>query len=266
ASTMPPRPLGETARSKDYRLIRKLGSGTYGEVWLAEDRNGLQVAIKKLFRSVDDEEGKRELRVLALIKNLRHPSGLATHRFWQESGQLWIVMELADDTVYDRYTEYRDQGEPGIPVDKLLGYIRDAAEALDYMHAHHVQHRDVKPKNLLLQGDRVKVGDFGLVRQAGDGRLESATLCGTPDYMAPEAWRYQFSNSSDQYGLAVTYVHMRCGEIPFKAEGVPDIARAHLEDEADLAWLPQGEKEVLRRALDRDPEKRYPSCRAFALA
>ncbi len=266
ASTMAPKPAGETARSKDYRLIRKLGSGTYGEVWLAEDRNGLQVAIKKLFRSVDDAEGKRELRVLALIKNLRHPFVLATQSFWQESGQLWIVMELADGTIFDRFKEHRDRGEPGIPVDKLLGYVRDAAEALDFMHAHHVQHRDVKPKNLLLQGDRVKVGDFGLVREAGNGQLETATLCGTPDYMAPEAWRYQFSNAGDQYGLAVTYFQMRCGEIPFKAEGVPDIARAHLEDEPDLAWLPPREKDVLRKALARDPDERYPSCRAFAFA
>src|SRR6202047_2755416 len=146
-----------------YRLIEPIGSGGFGEAWKCEAPGGLYKAIKFVFGNINslDVEGARaeqELHALQRIKSVRHPFILSLDRIEVVEGELVIVMELADKSLYDVFVEYQAAGLVGIPRDDLLRYCRDAAEALDHMiQKHNLQHLDIKPRNLFLISDRVKV-------------------------------------------------------------------------------------------------------------
>src|SRR5437879_422401 len=156
-----------------YRLIERLGSGGFGEVWKCEAPGGLFKAIKFVFGNlnsldVDGVRAEQEQKSLNRVKEVRHPFVLSMDRIEVVGGELVIVMELADRSLHDAFEECLSAGLVGVPRDTLLRYIRDAAEGLDHMNdKHNLQHLDIKPRNLFLVSDRVKVGDFGLVKQLG---------------------------------------------------------------------------------------------------
>jgi serine/threonine protein kinase len=202
------------------------------------------------------------LQSLELIKKLRHPFLLATHQYWLTGDRLFIVMELADGTLRDRLRECVKANLPGIPLEEMLSYLDQAARALDFLHSRDVLHRDIKPENILLLEGYVKVGDFGLARGVVEAQ-QSVTGAGTPRYMAPEVWRGQACQQSDQYSLALTYLDL-LGIWPFGGQNMADVLMAHLYSEPNLTTLPRAEQPVLLRALAKDPAGRYPSCRAFA--
>ncbi len=269
--TLHEKPISMVASSMadHYRFIRPLGSGTYGEVWLAEAPGGVEVAIKRLFRSIQDAEGKRELQVLELIKRLRHPFLLLTHAYFEQEGRLCIVMELADSSLRDRLKACRKEGLSGIPRDEILSYMKESAEALDYLHSKKIQHRDIKPENILLVEGHVKVADFGLARESKGHQEQEysiASFCGSPHYIAPEVWAQQITPRSDQYSLAISYVELKTGQRPFAGSSFQDIMFAHLESDPALGGLAAQEQEVLRKALSKDPADRYETCREMVLA
>src|SRR5436305_144335 len=204
-----------------YRLIEPLGSGGFGEVWKCEAPGGLFKAIKLVYGNLHslDVEGARaeqERTALDRVKEVRHPFVLSLERIEEVEGELVIVMELADKSLHDLYVECQSAGLVGIPRDDLLRYMRDTAEGLDYMNEkHNLQHLDVKPRNLFLQGDRVKVADFGLVKH-----LERASASGilgavTPLYAPPETFTNKISGRIDQYSLAIVYHELLTGTRPF---------------------------------------------------
>ncbi len=277
--TRPPRPAGHRDTvpgaqtnaenvllvAEGYKLLRRIGRGQYGEVWLAEAPGGVRVAIKRIFRALDDEATLRESQSLELLKSLNHPYLLQTHAYWPLDDRLVIVMELADGTLGGRFRECREAGLPGIPPDELLAYFEQAATALDYLHGQNVVHRDVKPENLLVLKGFAKVGDFGLARIMENSSV-NATLCGTPSFMAPETWTGHLSVHMDQYSLAAAYFQMRTGRPVFPGPDQYQLARQHLEDAPDLAPLNGPEARALLRALSKKPEDRFPSCKAFVKA
>ncbi|MCI0455999.1 MAG: bifunctional serine/threonine-protein kinase/formylglycine-generating enzyme family protein, partial [Gemmataceae bacterium] len=254
------------AGGQGYQKLARLGSGQYGEVWRARAPGGVEVAIKIVFRSADHESSQRELKALEKIRQLRHPFLLQTHQYQAEQDHLVIVMELADGSLSDRFQECKAQGLSGIPVDELVTYFGQAAEALDYLHSQHVSHRDIKPHNLLMLHGYAKVADFGLARGQDKALDDASVICGTPHFMAPEAWRQKVSLHSDQYSLAATYVEMRLGHHLFPGEALYEVAHHHFTSEPDLDPLPAAEQAVLKRALAKEPDQRFPTCVAFAQA
>ncbi|MBN9517869.1 protein kinase [bacterium] len=249
-----------------YELVRQLGRGTFGEVWLArKNPSGIEKAVKVLHQPADQDSAKRELRSLELIKNLRHPYLLATEDFWVGSNKLYVVTELADNSLRGRLKESQAAGLPGLPLAELLVYLRESAEGLDFLHTSQITHRDVKPDNILVVNRHAKVADFGLVRRQ-EQAVESVSFAGTPAFMAPEIWLGEGGPASDQYALAVTYVELRQGKTPF-AFATDGVMAAHIEgkftfDEA----VGEAERVVLRKAMARSPADRYPTCTAFAEA
>src|SRR5882757_6096455 len=115
-----------------YRLIERLGGGGFGEVWKAEAPGGLHKAIKFVFGDLgatgeDGHRAEQELKALSRVKTVRHPYILTLERYDIIDGQLIIVMELADRSLWDRFKECRTQGLPGIPREELLQYMEEAA-------------------------------------------------------------------------------------------------------------------------------------------
>jgi hypothetical protein len=255
-----------------YRLIEPLGSGGFGEVWKCEAPGGLIKAIKFVYGNLnsldmDAVRAEQEMQALQRIKEVRHPFICSLDRIEVVGGELVIVMELAEKTLHDLFTECQAAGLIGIPRDDLLRYLRDAAEALDHMQdKHKLQHLDIKPRNLFLISDRVKVADFGLVKHLE--RLSGSNLLGgvTPLYAAPETFNGKISDRSDQYSLAIVYQELLTGHRPFIGKNVRQLAQAHLQGEPDVRALPEAERPVVRRALAKDPAERFPSCLAFIRA
>ncbi|HEX4591313.1 MAG TPA: protein kinase, partial [Gemmataceae bacterium] len=191
-----------------YRLIEPLGAGGFGEVWKCRAPGGLLKAIKFVYGNLDSEDidavrAEQEDKALKRVLDVRHPFVLSNERIDKsDDGELMIVMELADRSLHDLFVEWQGKELPGIPRVDLLRYLADAADGLDFMiEKHNLQHLDVKPRNLFLVSDRVKVADFGLVKSLE--RSSSSGIMGgvTPIYAAPETFKGRISRNSDQYSL-----------------------------------------------------------------
>jgi serine/threonine protein kinase len=253
-------PIAKSEPIPGYRVCECLGTGGCGEVWKAEAPGGLTKAIKFVYGYHNEKRAAIELKALERIREVRHPFLLSLERIEVVNSQLVIVTELADGSLRERFTECRREGRPGIPRSELIRYLRDAADALDYMSEQHsLQHLDVKPENLLLLSKRIKVADFGLVKNF---RHVTASLMGglTPLYAAPEVFHGSPSKCSDQYSLAVVYQELLTGLLPFQADSPAELTLLHLNESPDLSSLPESDRPVIARALAKDPANRYPSC------
>jgi len=254
-----------------YRLLDRLGGGGFGEVWRAVAPGGMVKAIKFVYGDLshagdNGQRAEQELKAMKRVLQVRHPYILSLERFDIIDGQLMIVMELADRNLWDRYKECRAQGQPGIPREELLRYMEESAEALDLMnHEYQLQHLDIKPQNLFLVGNHVKVADFGLVKDL-EGSQASVTGGITPVYAAPETFDGKVSRFSDQYSLAIVYQELLTGVRPFSGSNVRQLILQHLQAMPNVAPLPEAEQPVIARALSKRPEERYPSCREMVQA
>jgi serine/threonine protein kinase len=248
----------------NYSRIRLIGRNL-GEVWAGEGPGGIPVAITIIPRLGDQEEVEGQQQTLAMAVRLHHPYLLRTLACWQLQDCLVIVTELAEGSLRDRLQVYRQAGLPGVPAGELLRYVRDTAEALDYLHGKHVIHGDIKPDHLFLVQGQAKVGHLELARLSQRIRLgRTGGFGGTPFYLAPEAWHGNVSKYTDQYALAMTYAELRRGVHPFEGRrSLLEVWFAHTGGVSDLAPMPAGEQAVVRKALAQDPGQRYGSCLAF---
>ena len=249
-----------------YVLRNKLGAGGYGEVWLADAPGGLKKAIKFVHGSIEGNRAGGELKSLQRIRQVNHPFILSLERIEVIQGQLIIVTELAQGSLHDRFVEFRQKGFVGIARERLIGYMRDTADGLDFLcQQHDLQHLDVKPANLLLVADRVKVADFGLIK---DIQSNSLSVMGglTPTYAAPEMFDGRPGRFSDQYSLAIVYQELLTGTLPFRGRTTAQLANEHLHKAPNLEAIPLLERPVLSKALAKKPQLRFNDCREFVNA
>ncbi|MBX9628636.1 MAG: serine/threonine protein kinase, partial [Gemmataceae bacterium] len=249
-----------------YRLVARLGAGATGVVWEAVGPGGFPSALK--FTRLGAKRA-HELGSLELVRGLRHAHLLPVFGAWERDGYLVVGMELADETLADRLARATASGLPGIPFPELVEYMGQAARGIDYLNGPGrpgggpgVRHCDIKPQNLLLVGDTVKVGDFGLARTDSEPGSDSARESLTPAFAAPELARNRPTDRSDQYSLAVTYVLLRGGRLPF-AGTAWSMLMDHAATPPDLSMLPVSERPVVARALAKRPEDRWADCRQF---
>lgn len=249
-----------------YRLTHRISAGGTSEVWAAEAPGDLPKAIKIVRNRAGWRRADEEFAALERMQRVRHPFLLSLERIEWVGQQLLIVTELADESLQSCQERARRQGRRGQPRRQLLDRLRDAAEALDFLaDAHGLQHLDVKPENLLLLAGRAKLGDFGLVRSFQ--APEPAHPAGlTPLYAAPELFAGAPHRHSDQYSLAIVFQQLLTGRLPFRGESLRELARQHWHAAPDLSDLSPGDRDVVARALSKDPARRFPSCRDLVAA
>jgi serine/threonine protein kinase len=249
-----------------YCLARFLGRGGFGEVWEATAPDRGAVALKFLPCKTPAQVA-RESRSIQSIRQLRHPNLVGIGSVWCVPGYLVFAMELADGTLQDLLEVYENEYGTPIALDHLLPLLGQAAEALDFLNSrrhefrgHRVawQHCDVKPSNLLLFGDTLKLSDFSLTSPLTLS-LGTQTRQGTPAYMAPEVFQGRLSDRTDQYALAVSYCLARGGRLPFRGRSIA-CAGEEVRRPPDLTMLPEAERPIVARALAPAPPDRWPSC------
>jgi serine/threonine protein kinase len=250
-----------------YVLIDRLGRGGFGEVWKCEAPGGFLKAVKFVYGDLDSTDevrpAEQELKSLGRVKDIRHPYILTLERYDIIDGQLMVVMELADRNLWDRFRECRMLGQSGIPRAELLQYLTETAEALDLMNDRYkLQHLDIKPQNLFLVYDHVKVADFGLAK-AFEGSVAAVTGGVTPVYAAPETFQGEVSRFSDQYSLAIVFQELLTGVRPFNGANTKQLLLQHLREPPDLSALPEYDRAIIGRALQKEPNDRWPSCKEF---
>lgn len=191
----------------------------------------------------------------------------ASRQVISDVGCIIVAMELADGSLLDLLGKYREAtGDPIVP-DVLCLYLAQAAQALDFLNGHNhqfqgqrvgFQHCDIKPSNLLLFDDVIKVCDFGLATATG-AMVRMHRRAGTLQFAPPEVFQGRLSDWTDQYSLGVTYVHLRTGQLPFS--DTPDsFHRDYIRSAPDLSMLPEAERPIIARALSPTPQNRWPSC------
>ncbi len=258
-----------------YRLIEPLGRGGFGEVWKCEAPGGLFKAVK--FVPNEDEQGgaaNQERQALQLVKTIRHPFILSLDRVEVVEDVLVIVMELADKSLHSLLGECQGRNLPGIPREELLGYLLEAAEALDWMNfGHGLQHLDIKPHNLFLVSNHLKVADFGLVDRLSDmEKSHPAQRQGgmTPLYAAPELLRGTVGRHCDQYSLAIVYQQLLTGTVPFWCQNMYQLMLLHLTGQPNLTPLPAEDRPVVARCCPKVPtsasRRAWTSCKRWSAA
>jgi len=239
-----------------YRLDALIARGGMGVVYRATHL-GLErpVALKVIARELADREGFRErfLRESRLAASLDHPAVVPVFDSREVDGELIVAMRLVAGGDLRRTIDREGPLAPARAI-ALLGQV---AAALDAAHAAGIVHRDVKPHNVLVEGDRAFLSDFGLAKALGDsGVVSGASVVGTAEYMSPEQWRGgAVGPPADVYSLGCVLYEALTGIAPF--------ARKEADTEPEM---PVGLDAVIERAVSKDPAERYPSAGALIAA
>jgi serine/threonine protein kinase, bacterial len=272
-------PLNQGDVFAGYTIVRQLGSGGMGEVYLAQHprlprRDALKVLPATL--TTDQEYRQRLSREADIAAELWHPHIVGIHDRGEYEGQLWLSMDYVEGT--DAAELLRTRYPSGMPKAEVFEIITAVADALDYAHLRGLLHRDVKPANILLteadhRGRRILLADFGIAREIGDisGLTATNMVVGTTAYTAPEQLMgSDIDGRADQYALGCSAFHLLTGAAPYQNSNAAVVITQHLsapppqigERRPDLADL----NEVMTRVLAKDPGDRYSSCSDFATA
>jgi eukaryotic-like serine/threonine-protein kinase len=258
-------PLIDTLFDGRYRIVRKIGAGGMANVYLAEDQElGRRVAIKILNdrHANDDQFVERFRREAKNAAALSHPNIVSIYDRGEAEGTYYIAMEFLDG----RSLKELIVGRGPAPVNVAVEYARQILSALRFAHRHGIVHRDIKPHNVLVDGEgRVKVTDFGIARAGASQMTEAGSIVGTAQYLSPEQARGgNVDQRSDLYSLGVVLYELLTGESPFDGDTPVEIAMKHLSQVPEPPSthrpdLPRALDQVVMRALAKNPEDRYQS-------
>ncbi|HET9990221.1 MAG TPA: serine/threonine-protein kinase, partial [Kofleriaceae bacterium] len=238
----------------DYVIVRELGHGAMGQVYLAEDAVlARPIAIKFTGADPDPSARQRFLMEARAIARIQHPNVVAIYRVGELGDQPYIVSELV------RGSSLAALARP-LPWARVLPIAIDLARGLAAAHRNGVVHCDIKPANIMLTEDGVaKLVDFGLARIHGNDE-QAGAIVGTPDYMAPEVWGGSApTRRSDVYSLGAVIFELLAGSPPFGSIEPSELARAVREQDAPALAAEPRVAALVARCLVRDPAQRFAS-------
>jgi serine/threonine-protein kinase len=268
-------PLVSGAMAAGFSIVRPLGCGQIGELYLVEHprlprRHALEILPVDL--SADPEYRERFNRESDLAAALWHPHIVSLHDRGESEGQLWLSMDYVDGA--DAAQLLTDTYPDGMPPDAAVQIVSAIADALDYAHDHGLLHRYVKPSNILITDRRrILLAGFGVAQRLDDinSLTQTNKTAGTVSYAAPEQLMGDsIDGRADQYALAGTAFHLLTGSPPFAHTNPAVVIGKHLSEppprlgdvRPELAYL----SEPFARALAKAPGDRFPRCQDFAKA
>ncbi len=263
--------IGEHIHS--YQINAHLGQGGMGNVFRATDSMlGREVALKMLHPQLTSqpqflERFKKEARVLA---QLLHPNIAVIYNFIEQHDNHYMVMEYVEGTSLDDLLKIHK----ALPVQFVVPVFIQALEGLQHAHKKNIFHRDIKPSNLMLTEDGVlKLMDFGIAKVAGEQKMTQVNkIVGTVEFMAPELIEGKTASvSSDIYAMGVTLYELVSGKLPFESDTDYNLMQAILKKKIKPpdrlnASVPKALSDIILKALEKNPEHRYQTARAFQQA
>ncbi len=256
----------------DYEIVRETGRGAMSTVYEATDRrDGRTVALKVLHApatlSLPQQQSliARLGREARLVARLSHPNIVRILDVGEEGGRHFLAME------YLRGTTLRERLDRGpLSLTEASHTLDQIADALDAIHAQKIVHRDIKPSNVMLLPEGVvKLMDFGIARQGDDTTItQTGMIVGSPAYMAPEQIRGENGDpASDLWALGVLLYEMLSGHSPWSGGSIPAVLYKVTHDAPPpIPGLSPQVQQVLRRAMDKNPARRYRTASDFAAA
>ncbi len=243
-----------------YTLIREVGRGGMGAVWLGRDTVlGRDVALKRigLMPGASSPDLQRAAREARLAARLNHPHVVAVFDLAEDGDETWLVMEYVEGITLSAFV----RRDGALTPDEAAPWVRQAADALAAAHEAGIIHRDVKPSNMLLtRGGDVKITDFGIARAEADASLtQTGLVTGSPAYLAPEiASGATATEASDVWSLGATLYHLLAGQPPYDVnENLMGALYKIVHEEpprlADAGWLAP----ALEHTMAREPDDRW---------
>ena len=238
-----------------YTVQHAVGRGGFGEVYYALSDSGRQVALK----AIQGYE-QIELRGVRQCMNLKSPHLVTIFDVkYNSRSKPFVVMEyVSGPSLSDLLTEAPN----GLGEQKAAYFVREIAKGLTFLHDCGIVHRDLKPGNVFYEDGYVKIGDYGLSKAMAPSRCSGQTVTvGTVHYMAPEIGEGSYDRSIDIYAFGVVLYEMLRGRPPYTGSSVGEILMKHMSARPDLAGISEPFASVIRRAMEKDPAKRYQTVR-----
>src|SRR3954447_1759312 len=260
-------PMVGDVNADRYELVELVGSGGMSSVYKAHDRLLQRDAALKVLHShflEDEEYVERFRREARAVAQLSHPNIVTVIDRGEADGHQFIVFEFVDG---ENLKELVHRSGP-LPARRAVELALAVADGLAFAHQHELVHRDVKPQNVLLNGDgEAKVTDFGIARSLDveHGVTQTGTVLGTSNYLSPEqAGGKPVGPATDVYSLGVVLFELLTGDVPFPGDNFVAVAMKHINDPPpDLLELrpdlPMRLVVTVDRALAKDPAERYRS-------
>jgi len=255
-----------------YRIMGRLGSGGMADVYCAEDLQlGRNVALKLLYRrfAEDQQFVERFRREASAAAGLQHPHVVSVYDRGEWDGTYYIAMEYLEGEPLKTLIQRQAPLDPLLAIDLTTQILR----AVRFAHRRGVIHRDIKPHNVIVDGEgRAKVTDFGIALAGASDMTETGSIMGTAQYLSPEqAQGHAVSGQSDLYSIGIVLYEMLTGRVPFEGDtavaiALKQVAELPLPPRQLVPSIPPALEDVVMRALAKDPSHRFPDADAFIAA
>lgn len=255
----------------DYKILKKIGSGGMGDVYLAEHKVlETTVAIKSLHNNlVKDETFRKRFKTEAKIHaKLYHPNVVKLIDFQEREDGLFIIMEYVKGQQLDDYI--KNESGP-IPEKELISLFSQILDAISHAHSKGLVHRDIKPANVIISDGKIKVLDFGIAKELSSesGLTKTGVQVGTPMYMSPEQVNAEpLDNLTDIYSLGVTLFYMAVGQVPYQDSnamkmGIQIVTKPFPKAKKFYPAVSDKIELIIKKATEKTKLDRYQSCEEF---